>query len=314
MSAQHPLHIRRFVETLNATMAPSSVRSVYIVLRALLTSAVDAEVLAVSPCRAIRLPAQRPTAKAFLTPEAIDRLAAAVDPDYQPMIYLAAYLGLRWSEVAGLRVGRVDLRRATVSVAETNAYVGGFADVKSRSARRTIALPPFLAEMLAAHLTRRHLSPADTTALVFAAPAGGRLYANNWHRRVWAPAVAASGVGVTFHGLRHTSVGLMVATDTHPKVIQQRLGHSTWTTTMDIYGHVLPAVDDGVTTKLETLHTATRLNRPGSTGGSDLTRRLSYACIQEVRPGDACSGGEDVRGASSGFSGGVGAPGPPAGG
>jgi|HubBroStandDraft_6_1064221.scaffolds.fasta_scaffold723340_2 integrase len=57
------------------------------------------------------------------------------------MIYLAAYLGLRWSEVAGLRGGRVDLRRATVSVAETNAYVGGFADVKSRSARRTITLP-----------------------------------------------------------------------------------------------------------------------------------------------------------------------------
>jgi hypothetical protein len=47
-----PLHIRRFIETLNAKMAPSSVRSVYIVLRALLTSAVDAEVVAVSPAGA----------------------------------------------------------------------------------------------------------------------------------------------------------------------------------------------------------------------------------------------------------------------
>jgi integrase len=134
------------------------------------------------------------------------------------MINVAAYLGLRWSEVAGLRVGRLDLvAAATLTVAETNAYVGGFADVKSPAARRTIALAPFLAEMLAAHLARLGLTAADATALVFCAPDGGRLYANNWPRRVWQPAVAASGVAVMFHGLRHTSVGLMVVTGAHPK-------------------------------------------------------------------------------------------------
>jgi integrase len=212
-----PLHVRRFVEALNTTLAPPSVRSVYIVLRAMLNAAVDAEMLMVSTCRGIKLPAERPTSKAFLTPEEIDRLAAEVRVDYQPMIYVAAYLGLRWSEVAGLRVGRLDLLAATLTVAETNAYVGGFADVKSPAARRTIALAPFLAEMLAAHLARRGLTAADATALVFCAPDGGRLYANNWHRRVWQPDVAASGVAVTFHGLRHTSVGLMVATGAHPK-------------------------------------------------------------------------------------------------
>ena len=215
-----------------------------------------------SPCRGIKLPHERPTAKAFLTPEEIDRLAAAVRVDYQPMIYVAAYLGLRWSEVAGLRVGRLDLLRSTLTVAETNAAVGGFADVKTPAARRTITLPPFLTEMLAAHLARRGLTAADTTALVFCAPDGGRLYANNWHRRVWQPAVAASGVTVTFHGLRHTSVGLMVATGAHPKVIQQRLGHSSWSTTMDIYGHVLAAVDDGVTAKLEALYAIARDTPP----------------------------------------------------
>lgn len=151
------------------------------------------------------------------------------------MVYLAAYLGLRWSEVGGLRVKRIDLLRRTVTVAETAAQVGGFADVKSKSGRGPSPCPPFLADMLAAHLALRGLTAKYPEALLFVAPRGGRLHVANWHKREWKKAVERSGLELKFHGLRHTSVGLMVAAGTHPKVIQQRLGHSSWTTTMDIY-------------------------------------------------------------------------------
>ena len=265
LSAITPLDIRRFVERLNAQLAPSTVRSVYAVLRAALRAAVDADLLAVTPCRGVKLPPKRPTDKVFLTPEEVDTLAAAMNPAYRAMVYVAAYLGLRWSEVAGLRVGRVDLLRRTVTVAETAAQVGGFADVKSASGRRTIAMPPFLADMVAAHLAARGLTARDSKELLFVAVEGGRLHAANWHKRDWKKAVAASGLAVKFHGLRHTSVGLMVATGTHPKVIQQRLGHSSWTTTMDVYGHVLASVDDGVTDKLEELYAAARERHEGGT-------------------------------------------------
>jgi hypothetical protein len=69
LNAITPLDIRWFVEGLSARLAPSTVRSVYGVLRAVLRAAVDAELLAVSPCRAVKLPTKRPTDKAFLTPD-----------------------------------------------------------------------------------------------------------------------------------------------------------------------------------------------------------------------------------------------------
>lgn len=251
-----PLEVRRFVTALvDAGYRPSTVRTIYGCFRTIMASAVEAELLAVTPCRKVRaLPARVPTEKRFLTVEEINRLAEHMPLQYQPMVYLAAVAGLRWSEVAGMRVGRLDLPRQNLRVAETAAQVGGFSEPKSKASRRTLSLPGFVVDMLAAHLARRGLTGADTDALLFVAPRGGRLYASPWHKRVWAPAVRAAKLdGLTFHGLRHTSVALMVAAHAHPKAIQNRLGHTSWATTMDLYGHVLPSTDDGVTVGLADL-------------------------------------------------------------
>ena len=82
-------------------------------IRAALTAAVDAEQIAVSPCRGIKLPAKQRSEIRFLDADELARLALETPPEYQAMIYLAGVLGLRWSEVAGLRVGRVDFLRRT---------------------------------------------------------------------------------------------------------------------------------------------------------------------------------------------------------
>ena len=71
---------------------------------------------------------------------------------------------MRWSEVAGLRIGRIDFLRHTLAVVETCAEVSGevtFADVKSKSSRRTLDVPPFLLAMLAEHLARRDRPEPD---------------------------------------------------------------------------------------------------------------------------------------------------------
>lgn len=49
---------------------------------------------------------------------------------------------------------------------------------------------------------------------------------------------------VRFHDLRHTSATLMLADNVHPKIVQQRLGHSKISTTLDTYSHVLPTMDE----------------------------------------------------------------------
>ena len=128
------------------------------------------------------------------------------------MVYLTGALGLRWSEVAGLRVGGLDLLRRKLTVTETLAEVRGslqFGDVKTKAARRTLDIPPFLVGMLAEHLATRGVTAEDPSALVFVSAEGHPLRASHFRTRTWAPAVKAAGLGdgFTFHHLRHTAVG-----------------------------------------------------------------------------------------------------------
>jgi integrase len=58
---------------------------------------------------------------------------------------------------------------------------------------------------------------------------------------------------IRFHDLRHTAATLMFEQDVHPKVVQERLGHSTITLTLDTYSHVLPSMQEDAADKMDTL-------------------------------------------------------------
>jgi integrase len=245
-----PADVRRVMDAMtDKPLAPTTIRTNLGVFRAVMTRAVEAELIARSPVRGIRLPPEHRPEPRFLSPEELHRLAESMPEEYRPMVFIAGVLGLRWSEVAGLRVGRIDFLRRTVSVIETTAEVEGRlmekAPVKSKASLRTITAPTELLDMLAEHLARcgRH----DPDALVFVAPDGGPLRAGNFRSRVFQPAVSLAGLdGLTFHGLRHSAVGFMIALGAHPRVIQRRAGHASYRTTMDVYGRVLPDVDEDV--------------------------------------------------------------------
>jgi integrase len=253
LSSLTPLDIRQIVEGLADHLAPATVRTDYGVLRAVLSAAVDADLLAVSPCRGVNLPANTRKEIWFLSADELERLAHEIPEVYRPMVYLAGVLGLRWSEVAGLRVSRIDFARKRLEISETCAEVDGkivFADVKTRPSRRTLNVPTFVVDMLSEHLARRGTPKPD--ALVFVAPEGGALRRSTFRARVFDPAVTRAGLdGLTFHGLRHTAAGLLIEAGAHIETIKQRLGHSSIRVTSDVYGSLLPAVDEGVTTALE---------------------------------------------------------------
>src|SRR6478735_2705106 len=132
---------------------------------------------------------------------------------------------------------------------ETCSEVEGrllFADVKTPASRRTVAIPVFLVDLVAEHLS--HVDRREPNDLVFTAPEGGPLRRSLFRQRVWLPAVERADLkGLTFHGLRHSAAGLMIELGAHPRIMQARLGHSSIRTTLDVYGHVLPAADEAVT-------------------------------------------------------------------
>ncbi|PZR59069.1 MAG: hypothetical protein DLM50_01820, partial [Candidatus Meridianibacter frigidus] len=64
--------------------------------------------------------------------------------------------------------------------------------------------------------------------------------------------VASSGLRrITFHSLRHTHASLLFAAGVHPKIVQERLGHSSIAVTLDVYAHTIPTMQAGAAAALE---------------------------------------------------------------
>lgn len=242
-----PRDVQGLVSKWSTTLAPRSVRRHYAVLRAILNSAVDSDLIARTPCRGVKLPGVSPARARVVTPDELAVLADKIGQDHRTMVYLAAVLGLRWSEVAALRVGRVDVLRSTVSVTEALVEAAGtisFESPKSTAGRRTMSMPAALSEMVAIHLARKGLTGADPDALLFTSPAGGPLRYSNFRRRVWLPAVKGSGLtGLGFHDLRRTSATAMVAMRIDLRTAQVRLGHSDPRLTLGVYAQATDAGD-----------------------------------------------------------------------
>src|SRR5205085_12380992 len=88
----------------------------------------------------------------FLDAKQVDRVGSTIDPHYTTLVCTAAYAGLRWGELAGLKPAKVNALHRTIRVEEQLIEVRGkpigFGPPKSAAGRRTIRIPRFLAEML----------------------------------------------------------------------------------------------------------------------------------------------------------------------
>jgi integrase len=250
-----PVDIRRLVAKWSEDLKPRSVRRIYGALRAALNYAVEVDRLARTPCRGIHLPTPEPANAVVPDPLQLIELADAIDPDYSAMVWLGAVLGLRWGEVAGLRVGHIDLLRKTVAITEqVTRGRGGAGDIgppKSAAARRTISIPVELADELSAHMKLKGLTGADPDELLFPNNDGRPLDYSNWRGRVWEPAVRSAGLeGLNFHDLRRTNATAMVAEGVDVKTAQARLGHSDPRLTLAIYAQATTEGDRSAAAKL----------------------------------------------------------------
>ncbi|MGH9186000.1 MAG: tyrosine-type recombinase/integrase, partial [Acidimicrobiales bacterium] len=194
--------MRRFVSELTARGAgPDTVRVAVQVARSVLEVALDAGAIKANPARGLSVPRAVKAEKLFLTAEQVETLAEAIDPIFATLIRFAAYTGLRAGELAAIRVGRLDMLRGTLEVAESLSDVGGYLEFGPTKtyARRHVPLPPFLRDELAVYLTRRELSGRDD--LVFTALRGAPLRHNLFYRKKFKPAVARAGLpqSLRFH-------------------------------------------------------------------------------------------------------------------
>lgn len=246
--------IQKWVADLSEGRSPATVRKVYRVLSQVLGSAVKDGRLVRNVAEGISLPRVRTQDRRYLTHEQVADLAAACAAvpvskyasttaadraAYRLLVLFLAYTGLRWGELAGLRVGRLDLLRRRALIVETYVVVDGHivaGDPKNHE-RREVPVPRFLIDELVAHVAGR---PGD--ALVFGGEkAGAPMRSRTFQRAVFDEAADSVGLdGLTPHALRHTAASLAIAAGADVKVVQQMLGHKSATMTLDLYGHLFP--------------------------------------------------------------------------
>lgn len=183
-------------------------------------------------------------AAAFLRVADADELAA--------LWRLALLCGLRRGELLGLMWDDLDLDRGTLAVRRTLSRGKGgtweLGQPKTASGRRSIALPASCIAALRRHKARQNAERLRLGALwqdrdfVFTNASGGPLHVNSLMDR-FARLVARAGVPrIRFHDLRHTCATLLLAEGVHPKIVQERLGHSDISMTLNRYSHVTPGM------------------------------------------------------------------------
>lgn len=249
-------------------LAPATIGKAHQLFAASMQAAVDAGLIASSPCRNVPLPQVEKHQARFLTHAELARLADAMDERYRALVLVLGYGGLRIGEAAALRPSRLHPARRELEVAETAAWVKGHLHLnapKTAAGRRRVALPEPVWDALTDHVQRY------ATDWVFPAPGGGVLQPTSWRRRFWHPATQAAGLeGLRIHDLRHTAVSLWIEHGADIKRVQSRAGHSSVTFTLDRYGHLYPDADTALADRLGEAMAAARDEgnvvalRPGS--------------------------------------------------
>jgi integrase len=235
-----------------AGLSAGSVVKVSRVLSMIFAYAVRSRRLASNPAEGVSLPRVTPAEKRYLRPQQVADLADVAGPGRLTVLVLA-YTGLRWGELAALKVSRVDLLRRRIHVAESVTEVdGGRLDwgLPKDHERRWVPVPRFLVDELAGHVAGK--APDE---LVFTSPRGAVLRVGGARRSWFDRAVETAGVPEGFHPheLRHTAASLAVSAGANVKAVQRMLGHAKASMTLDTYAELFDDDLEAVAERLDVL-------------------------------------------------------------
>ena len=223
-----------------------------------------------NPCKGTRLPRTETAPMVFLTHEEYAVFLDYITPFWQPLVTTLFSTGLRWGEATALQVRDLDLEAGSLTVSRAWKDGGELGPPKSKKSRRTIALAPETVDVL-----RDVVRGRSGEQWVFTNQRGNAVRGATFHENVWQPAVrlangepAALGKRVArrvdangrviepakvplgkrprVHDARHTCASWLLGSGVPINYVQAHLGHESITTTVDRYGHVMPAARQAI--------------------------------------------------------------------
>jgi integrase len=173
-------------------------------------------------------------------------------------VVLGLFCGLRRGEIVALRWKSVDLDRGQLAVsASTEQTKYGVREKETKSSKcRTVAIPALAIEELcryraqqAEELLRIGIRPTGETHVV--TQADGTILLPNSLTYSMVQFMKRRGSKLRLHGLRHSHASHLLAANVHPKIVQERFGHSSVAVTMDIYSHLMPNVQADAAARID---------------------------------------------------------------
>jgi integrase len=260
-----PAHVQGlYREKLDSGLSPRTVQYIHVTLHKGLKQAMRWGLVprniteAVDPPRASKKeirPLTEKQVKVFLQTARGDRLEA--------LYLLALTSGLRQGELLGLKWEDIDFDQKVLQVKRTLSITKKgpmFVPPKSAKSRRSVALTTYTVETL-----KRHKAAQDDEkmnlqtswndhGLVFPNQSGDFIHPWILTKGLLKKMLKKAGLpSIRFHDLRHTCATLLLTKGVHPKIVQELLGHSTISITLDIYSHVLPNMQKEVVKAMEDL-------------------------------------------------------------
>jgi integrase len=244
-------------------LSPRSVRYTHTIAGRALADAVEWGLLPRNPARAAKPPrAVKSDMAVWDAVQARQFLAFVRDDRLYAMWLLMLTTGLRRGEIAGLRWSDVDLDAAVMAIQYTRVSVNSrlvVVEPKTATGRRSVALDDMTVQALRssrrARLEERlKLGSAwQDSGFVFVREDGAPYHPERIIVMFKRQTRAAGLPVIRLHDLRHTSATLALAAGVHPKVVQERLGHSSINITLDTYSHVVKGLQHEAAEKVAAL-------------------------------------------------------------
>lgn len=245
-----PEMVRDWHNSLDKKLATTRAHA-YGLLRAILSTAVDDNLLPVNPChiRGAGTSKRLHQTKPLSLPE-LEALVAAMPVKYRPMTLLAAWCALRFGELAELRRKDIDLTTGVIHVRRGVVRVNGQVIIgtpKSDAGIRDVAIPPHLIPMLKDHMSKSIAGGKE--GLLFPARHGGTLAQSTVCKAFYPARDKIGRPDLRWHDLRHTGAVLAAATGATLAELMSRLGHSTPTAALR-YQHAAEGRDAQIAARM----------------------------------------------------------------
>ncbi len=242
-----PRQVQKFYsERLRSGLSSKTVTNIHTTLHRALKLAVDWELVSRNVCDSVSVPRREsPDVHPLNREQARALLTAAEGDRFHALYVLAITTGMRQGEILGLFWSDLDLPNRMVRVRRSlvTGYGQSYEAPKTKRSRRSIALTTKATTALIEHRERQNQMgiQVEGDVPIFTNNVGKPLHPKNLMDRSFKPLLRRANLpDTTFHAAtRHTAASLMLTKGVHPKVVQEMLGHSTITITLDTYSHLL---------------------------------------------------------------------------